>query len=404
MSAWSYTEGKRPHRVRVFERQRGGVLYARVWDAKRGTYVKRSLGHRDRERAKVYAAEQYAKLLAGSREIEEGRTTLGRLMSFYLRHRTPTKTKSEQDADERRAEMWLRVLGTATDAHGITSRGWDGFIRNRLSGSIDGRGRPVAAGKLRRVRERTVEADCLWLKWVLNWGVNERVGTDRYLLRENCIRGFPVPHEKNPSRVVASRDRYEAIRAVTDDVQMEIRWEGKRAKQRSWLSEVFDLAMATGRRIGAVCALRYDDLDLDRGPFGFIRWRAETDKQGAESVLPIDEEARSGIDRQLARRPILGRAYLFPSPTNPDVPISRNLADSWLRRAEKIAGMDPQQGTLWHAYRRGWVVARKDLPSVDVAKLGGWSGTETMERVYQQADMGTMLEIVQTRHELREAK
>ena len=63
-----------------------------------------------------------------------------------------------------------------------------------------------------------------------------------------------------------------------------------------------------------------------------------------------------------------------------------------------------RKGSLWHAYRRGWATARKHLPGADVAELGGWGATETMEKVYQQADPGTMIAIVSTRHELREAK
>jgi hypothetical protein len=69
-----------------------------------------------------------------------------------------------------------------------------------------------------------------------------------------------------------------------------------------------------------------------------------------------------------------------------------------------LAGVETQKGSLWHAYRLGFATARKHLPAADVAELGGWGGTETLEKVYQQANIGTMLAIVSTRHELREAK
>lgn len=38
-------------------------------------------------------------------------------------------------------------------------------------------------------------------------------------------------------------------------------WEAH--EQRSYLSELLDLAYATGRRISAICQLRYDDLRLE---------------------------------------------------------------------------------------------------------------------------------------------
>ena len=84
---------------------------------------------------------------------------------------------------------------------------------------------------------RTVEADCKWLRRVLNWGTKWRDRDGRYLLRENAVRGFEIPTEKNPRRPVATHDRYEAVRAVSDTVMMEHRWDGKRRIVRSYLSE-----------------------------------------------------------------------------------------------------------------------------------------------------------------------
>ncbi len=40
----------------------------------------------------------------------------------------------------------------------------------------------------------------------------------RLLMRENPLRGFKAASEKNPRRAVASTDRYEAVRAVADQV------------------------------------------------------------------------------------------------------------------------------------------------------------------------------------------
>ena len=106
----------------------------------------------------------------------------------------------------------------------------------------------------------------------------------------------------------------------------------------------------------------------------------------------------------LQERPGLGAAPLFPSPTDPAKPISRLLADAWLRKAERLAGLEPQQGSLWHAYRRKWATERKHLPDVDVAAAGGWKGTESLKTAYQQADDATILRVVLGAGELREAR
>ncbi len=64
--------------------------------------------------------------------------------------------------------------------------------------------------------------------------------------------------------------------------------------------------------------------------------------------------------------------------------------------------MPKQSGSLWHAYRRGWVTARKHLPDVDVAAAGGWKDVSTLKKCYQQPDLETMLAVVQGGRELRE--
>jgi len=187
-------------------------------------------------------------------------------------------------------------------------------LEARATGAIDAYGEPVIEGKRRPVRARAVEVDAKWLKAVVTWATSWQDDRGRYLLRENVIRGYAVPTEKNPCRPVASQDRFEALRAVTDRVPMELRWNGGRPHQRSYLSELLDIVNGTGRRISAVCQLRYDDLRLDQKPHGAIRWPAETDKQERETVVPIGPEVRSALDRVLGERPGLGAAYMFPAP------------------------------------------------------------------------------------------
>ncbi len=110
--------------------------------------------------------------------------------------------------------------------------------------------------------------------------------------------------------------------------------------------------------------------------------------------MPISPEVRSALDRALAERPGIGAAYLFPSPVDPSLTVRYERASEWLLRAEKLAGVPKQKGSLWHAYRRKWATERKHLPDVDVAAAGGWTETSSLKRCYQQADEATMLEVV----------
>ena len=74
-------------------------------------------------------------------------------------------------------------------------------------------------GQVNPVRARAVEADCNWLGWVFNWAAKWRT-EQGYLMRENPVRGYDVPKEKNPRRPVATTDRFQALRAVSDQVRM----------------------------------------------------------------------------------------------------------------------------------------------------------------------------------------
>ena len=143
---------------------------------------------------------------------------------------------------------------------------------------------------------------------------------------------------------MATEDRYETIRAVSDEVLMETRWDAKRGFRRSHLSQLLDIANGTGRRISAICRLTYADLKLDEGPHGAIRWPADTDKMGFEGVVPITPMVRAALDRALRERPGIGRAPLFPSPDDVSKPVSKYMAEKWLRKAEKVAGIPTQEG------------------------------------------------------------
>jgi integrase len=188
---------------------------------------------------------------------------------------------------------------------------------------------------------------------------------------------------------------------------MEIRWDGHRRPQRSYLSELLDLANGTARRISAICRLRYEDLRLAATPacpHGAIRWPEDTDKEGKEWVAPVNATVRTALDRILRERPGIGSAYLFPSPKTPSEPITKDLAREWLLEAERLAELPKLSGGTWHPYRRKWATARKHLPLKDVAAAGGWKCTETLLRCYQQTDEETILDVVLGGAELRERK
>jgi integrase len=242
--------------------------------------------------------------------------------------------------------------------------------------------------------------------------LNERAFAGRYLILRNYrISGATgrathvifsltqalvglLSAERNPRRPVCDTERFEALMAVANRVRVRVGW-GKDARtEASALPTLLRLAWDTGRRIGAIVALRWSDWQPDRGTRGMLRWRAEEDKVGKEWWAPVTPEVRQELERLRRERLAVGDALMFAGPNKPAQPITIQLATDWLRQAEKVAKLEPLLGGAWHPFRRAWATARKHLSLKDVAAVGGWLDTTTLQRCYIHADLETMEAVV----------
>jgi integrase len=342
----------------------------------------------------AWGKAQSEKLAGGYTKAVEELRQAKNLFELYAQHRTRRKSPAEQKADVRRSAMWLQILGDKMDLSKLSPEDWEGFLRRRTSGEIDANGKEVDdVEKRRRVRPATAGADAAFLKGVCHFGSIWRVD-GRYILDSNPCRGFEIPGEPNPRRPVVSVDRYLAVRAVAHSVTMCVGFGENARDEQSYTPQLLDFAWHTGRRISAILALRYSDLRLDEGQFGKIHWDSANDKCGKEWLAPINEDLRATINEIRADRQLKGSQFLFPHPNDAMRPLLKDMANDWLIRAEKLAGVAKMDGSLWHAYRRGWATLRKRLPDVDVARAGGWSDLSSLKTCYQHADDDTMLEVV----------
>ena len=402
--AWSRSFGTYGCLVRVYEsRGPGSRIHADI--RVDGRSRRRTLKQMQRKEAEDWGKKEQARLKLGLSEHYAAIPTAKLVIDLYIKHHSPSRSKATQADDKRQAEMWKRALDPRKDMCKLNREEWERFIRLRRSGEIDARGNVIPEGKRREVRDRSVASDLEWLRGVILWAMSWQDENGHYVMQSNPVRGYKIPKEKNPRRPVATQDRYEATRAVSDRVAMDIRREGRRVKVRSYLSEILDIANGTGRRLSAVLKLKHADLRLDEGPHGSIAWPADTDKERKEWLTPVNASVRQALDRVVRERQTgVLSPWLFPSPRNPRRPISKDLASLWLERAEKMAKLPKLEGSLWHAYRRKWACERKDLPDVDVAQAGGWSDLTALKTAYQQPDNATLYRVVSEPSELREAK
>jgi integrase len=406
---WSVKVGARGHSVFAFERVPGGPLWLRWWVPKSvnadGQWQWRPLKHTDRVAAEQTARTVAAQLMSVAVSESTGRTTLAEVLATYradvcdhLKGQGPKEAK-------RRIAIWAAVLGAQRDVATIDFPTIERFIRDRRAGTI-----VVEPYKLKKSpTDGAIGADVVFLESALNHATRVVRPSGARLLLTNPIRGFQIPRNKNPRRPVASYDRFLKVAEFADAVD-----------PQKLFGAFMGLVEGLGWRVSAICALRNSDVDLKgtpSTPHGRIQKRPEFDKEGVGGWLPMSESVRAAVEcARSSNSTILAEWPLFPAPIarteieqearTIEVPKSwsRYHARSLLSRAEMKAGLDPLEGSDFHAYRRKWATERKHLPAQDVAEVGAWRDLRTMERAYQQTDASTILAVVNEPRKLRDAK
>ncbi len=337
--------------------------------------------------AKREVVELSNRLIRG--ESPRGRVTLGELFNLFRREVVARQSRKQRAETLRELDLWTNFLGAGFVVSRLGAREWNRFITERSAGEIDGRGRRVADP--RPVRARTVAKSLKALRHACRFGTNYRTANGGFLLDADPTRGLPVPQEPNPARPLADYERFKRLLAVADQMQMRVAG-GKHV--RSYLRELLILAEETGRRIGAIVALRFSDWNPNAKPYGALGWRADSDKLGKEWSAPVTPEVRDAIEHIRRERPGLGDAWLFPALKNPSRHLDTSRAYRWLEKAEKLAGLPHPRGGGWHMFRRMWATARKDMSLKDVAAAGGWKNTATLQLCYQHPDPETLVDVV----------
>lgn len=379
----SYITGEKgQNRVRLYPHPRDGKLFLEYRD-EAGEKKRVSLGYEDLARGKVAANELAASLLKneGPRTTE---LTLKALFDNYEREVTPTKSAGVQKHDKRARKLFEECWGAGPKVRNLDRRDWDRFIQRRRDGTLRPKG---DQRKVKGVRDRVIEYDLRLLMAVCNWAETVRVN-GQPLLERNPFRGFPIPVEANPNRPITSDGEFErlvqAAKALGRDAELYLL-----------------LTHETGHRCTAVGRLRWSDVDLEKG---WVTWRAEHDKRGIEHKVPLSPKAAEAL--RVARRSsaLIGDGWVFPSPTEPEKPIRRDLLRDWWQKLEAGAKLDRVRGRGWHSLRRKFATDLKhDTPLADLCSLGGWKDHNTVLKCYMRPDELTMRNALVRRGERRSA-
>jgi len=229
--------------------------------------------------------------------------------------------------------------------------------------------------------------DLVCLSIVLNWACGEELLDVNPLGTKPLLRAMHSDHK--PRRVVATPERYEKLKAVA-------------GKFPPAFAALLDLAWHSGHRVSAMLGardgefpgLRWKDVTFKAtkdAPHGSITWYAgiRADHKKHEHVVQMNEQAAATLARWQKQTGGVGAAFVFADPRDRTKALSYYDCKRWLRQAETKAGLPHEQQGGWHSLRRGWATARKHLAIQDVAAAGGWTDTQTVGEVYEQADRET---------------
>jgi integrase len=381
---WARSLGERGIRVRLFQMTKGGPFYRDVWRSGRGKHRK-SLGTRDRPTAERKGRELLAMLRQGM-TVAVTPLTLGELVAEYQTSCPGYLARTEVAKVDARSRC--RVLeahfGSKCVVRELTAADIASYVNRRIAGGI----RVSEDWTTAPTRPRSAAADVTLLSVMCNWAKSTRVNGSR-LLESNPLAGIRAVRDVNPRRPVATEERYLATRKAMRQLATEAMDSRSRVRwQNAELALV--LARVTGRRLGAIRQLRWEDVQWNESA---IRWRAENDKKRREWLVPAPPALIAELRGFQRERGAVG-GWVLANTGDPPSPISRHDLAATLEKAESRANLPKLEGSLWHAYRRLWATKRKHLPVADVAAAGGWQGPSTLLTCYQQATPEAMLKVM----------
>ena len=270
--------------------------------------------------------------------------------------------KRSQKYDRGALRMFLRFFGKDRSPATLSQRDWDRFVRARRAGRVRLGGLPVS--------DRTVERDLRFLLAVLNWAARSRNEAGGLLLDSNPLKGLRVPRERNPTRVVLSDEEYRALLKVS-----------RRVDWRFHAALV--LAHDTGHPLGAICQLRWSDIDMEAR---IIRWRADNEKTGYEHRTPVTAEVLAVLEEARMQNPRGGNSPVLPAPKDLSRCLDRSRVRVWWDNAQELAGLEPRRGRGWHSLRRKFASDLMDQPLKVLCELGGWKTAQTVLQCYADSD------------------
>lgn len=146
-----------------------------------------------------------------------------------------------------------------------------------------------------------------------------------------------------------------------------------------WARDAFLFALSTGLRRGNVIGLRWEWVDM---PARVVRVPREAFKQRKRHIQAMNQTAVEIVRKQLGKHD----AFVFQKDGQP-------ITKDMMRRAWDAARKALAEDAQFRDLRRTWATwsAENGLTLDDVQRLGGWTSTEMLKRVYAKPSTGFLV-------------
>jgi integrase len=169
--------------------------------------------------------------------------------------------------------------------------------------------------------------------------------------------------------------------------------------------DLFAVALLTGRRMSAVCSMRWCDIDLGRGVWTVPRERMKGRKSA--HGLPLDPDAAAILKRR-RRQAEEGAEWVFPAIRSPGPVTSWKTAWGRIRKAAGLDSTDRSRRVVPHDLRRSWGsrLVEAGVPTVTVnAALGNSPNSVSMTaKTYMHVPDAVQAEAMQAVYQRRQAR
>jgi integrase len=147
-----------------------------------------------------------------------------------------------------------------------------------------------------------------------------------------------------------------------------------------WYADVLRFTAGSGLRLGELCALKWKDVDLDRGAIIVRSDETHRTKTGDERTVYVSPEAQAILERIADARGIADQSFVFQGPRSDR--LSYELTSRYFRKYRKLA--DLPDTLTFHSLRKtyGTMLASGGVPLRTIQKMLGHSDISMTARTY----------------------